>query len=45
VTSGPNDPTAQDDSSDDQSASTEVPAANPAYSTPPAEGLPDADND
>ncbi|MGW0162611.1 hypothetical protein ACWDUN_25155 [Mycobacterium sp. NPDC003323] len=24
---------------------TEVPTANPAYATPPPEGLPDADND
>lgn len=32
---------------DDHSASdsTDVPAANPAYATPPPEGIPDADND
>jgi hypothetical protein len=32
-----------DDPQDD--SNTAVPAANPAYATPPPEGLPDGDND
>lgn len=33
------------DSERDGLPGTEVPPANPAYATPPPEGLPDADND
>jgi hypothetical protein len=29
----------------DQTSEGDVPAANPAYSTPPTEGLPDAETD
>lgn len=33
------------DTSTDTGAGTDVPAANPAYATPPSEGIPDADDD
>lgn len=33
------------ESNPDQNEDQDVPAANPAYATPPPEGIPDADND
>jgi hypothetical protein len=33
------------DTEQDQTPENDVPAVNPAYSTPPADGLPDAETD
>ena len=38
-------PKSNDAGGEDDSQSPQVPSANPAYATPPPEGLPDADND
>ena len=38
-------PESNDAGEEDDSQSHHVPPANPAYATPPPEGLPDADND
>ncbi|MDT5007853.1 MAG: hypothetical protein QOJ24_5029 [Mycobacterium sp.] len=38
-------PESNDEGNEDDSQSHQVPPANPAYATPPPEGLPDADND
>jgi hypothetical protein len=38
-------PESNDEADEGDSQSTQVPAANPAYATPPPEGLPDADNE
>jgi len=38
-------PESNDEGSEDDSLSNQVPPANPAYATPPPEGLPDADNE
>lgn len=38
-------PEANDPTEQDQNSEGDVPAVNPAYSTPPADGLPDAETD
>jgi hypothetical protein len=38
-------PESNDPGEQDQNSESDVPAVNPAYSTPPSEGLPDAETD
>ena len=38
-------PESNDPEQQDQTTEGDVPAANPAYSTPPSDGLPDAETD